>query len=49
MLGGAFLTLTTAEQLCVQREMREGLAVVPIRAQDEATEDMEMGLLSRRD
>lgn len=27
ILGGAFLTITAAEQLCVKRELREGLAV----------------------
>ncbi|CAA7265217.1 unnamed protein product [Cyclocybe aegerita] len=48
--GGAVLTVTFAEQLCVKREMSEGLNVMPIRAEDQAVEEMEMGgLLPRND
>jgi hypothetical protein len=49
MFGGALLTVVMAEQLCVKREMREGLSVIPVRAQEEATDEMELGLLARRD
>lgn len=38
--------IIVAEQLCVKREMAEGLQVVPLHA-DEAAEEMEMGLLPR--
>lgn len=49
MLGGAALTIITAEQLCVRREMKEGLSVAPLQADDE-TEEIELGsLLQRRD
>lgn len=43
------LTVIMAEQLCVKREMNEGLSVVPLRPEEEATEEMELGLLLRRD
>lgn len=49
MIGGAVLTVIMAEQLCVKREMNEGLSVVPLRPEEEATEEMELGLLLRRD
>ena len=50
MLGGAALTIIVAEQLCVKREMSEGLSVVPVRPEDELAEEMEMGgLLPRID
>ncbi|PPQ68390.1 hypothetical protein CVT25_007928 [Psilocybe cyanescens] len=50
LLGGAVLTIIVAEQLCVKREMAEGLAVVPIRPEDMQVEEMEMGgLLPRID
>lgn len=45
MLLSAGIMVIAAEQLCVKREMAEGLAVV---ASDEG-EDMEMGSLLRRD
>jgi hypothetical protein len=38
--------IIVAEQLCVKREMAEGLQVAPLPADDEA-EEMEMGLLPR--
>lgn len=45
LLGGAGLTIISAEQLCIKREMREGLAVAPIRAdaEDMRVEEMELG------
>jgi hypothetical protein len=47
LLAGACLTIVFAEQLCVKREMNEGLK---IRPEDEAVEGMEMGgLLPRTD
>jgi len=50
MLGGATLTIIVAEQLCVKREMSEGLSVLPVRPEDELVEEMEMGdLLPRID
>jgi protein SYS1 len=46
MLGGAIIMVPTAEQACVQREMREGLAVVrPPREEDIELE----GLVGRED
>lgn len=45
---GSILTIVVAEQLCVKREMTEGLAVPTLSAEEEADE-MEMGTLSRRD
>ena len=49
-LGGAALTIIVAEQLCVKREMSEGLSVLPVRPEDELVEEMEMGgLLPRID
>jgi hypothetical protein len=49
MAAGACLMVIVAEQLCVQREMREGLAVPPSGGADEV-DGMEMGsLLARRD
>ncbi|KAF8957142.1 integral membrane protein S linking to the trans Golgi network-domain-containing protein [Flammula alnicola] len=50
LLGGAVLTIIVAEQLCVKREMSEGLTVLPVRADDLQVEEMEMGeLLPRTD
>jgi protein SYS1 len=48
MIAGSALTVIVAEQLCVKREMSEGLVVQPIRNYDES-EEMEMGNLSRRE
>jgi len=48
MVAGSALTVIIAEQLCVKREMTEGLVVKPIREHDES-EDMEMGNLLRRE
>lgn len=50
MIGGSVLTVVVAEQLCVKREMAEGLTVLPVQANEEAVDDMELGvLLPRRD
>jgi hypothetical protein len=47
LFAGASLTIVFAEQLCVKREMAEGLR---IRPEDESVEGMEMGgLLPRTD
>ncbi|KAG6917096.1 hypothetical protein DXG01_003916 [Tephrocybe rancida] len=50
MIGGSIFTVIMTEQLCVKREMTEGLSVLPIQAaEDEAVEEMELGSLLRRD
>jgi hypothetical protein len=50
LIGGAVLTIIVAEQLCVKREMSEGLSVMPVRPEDLQVEEMEMGgLLPRID
>lgn len=52
LLGGSAVMVVVAEQLCVKREMREGLSVVNVRPDPEEVEvdEMEMGgLLPRRD
>ncbi|KAG5734751.1 hypothetical protein E4T56_gene15464 [Termitomyces sp. T112] len=51
MIAGAIVTVTVAEQLCVKREMSEGLSVPSVQApEDETLEEMELGsLLQRRD
>ncbi|KAF8159268.1 integral membrane protein S linking to the trans Golgi network-domain-containing protein [Crassisporium funariophilum] len=50
LLGGATLTIIIAEQLCVKREMSEGLSVMSVRPEDQHVEEMEMGgLLPRID
>jgi len=46
VIVGAALTVIFTEQLCVKREMNEGLAVP---STDNALDDMEMGGLLRRD
>jgi protein SYS1 len=48
MILGSALTVIAAEQLCVKREMREGLAV-PVPAGHDSVEEMELGTLLRRD
>jgi len=48
LLGGAVLTIIVAEQLCVKREMSEGLSVMPVRPDDLQVEEMEMGELLPR-
>jgi hypothetical protein len=49
MAAGAFAMIVVGEQLCVRREMHEGLAVPQTRSTEDADE-MEMGsLLDRRD
>ncbi|KAF7977838.1 hypothetical protein HWV62_2585 [Athelia sp. TMB] len=47
MIAGAVLTVIIAEQLCVKREMNEGLVVKPLQDYEEA-DNMEMGSLMRR-
>jgi hypothetical protein len=46
MFTWSAITVTIAEQLCVKREMTEGLVISPPR---EEVDDMEMGELLRRD
>lgn len=48
MIAGSVLTVIFAEQLCVKREMMEGLVVKPLEEYEQA-EDMEMGSLLRRE
>jgi hypothetical protein len=48
LILGSALTVITAEQLCVKREMREGLAV-PLQSANDVAEEMELGTLLRRD
>ncbi|KAF8888070.1 integral membrane protein S linking to the trans Golgi network-domain-containing protein [Infundibulicybe gibba] len=48
LIGGSILTVIIAEQLCVKREMSEGLKV-SVQADEEEIEEMELGALSRRD
>ena len=45
------MTVVVAEQLCVKREMREGLSVVNVRhdPEDVEVDEMEMGGMLRRD
>ncbi|KAK2467356.1 hypothetical protein APHAL10511_000591 [Amanita phalloides] len=49
LLVGAVLTIVVAEQLCIKRELTEGLAVAPLRPEEAVVEEMEMGMLSQRD
>lgn len=46
VLGSAALTIIVAEQMCVKREMNEGLVVATTGTEEE---DVEMGGLLRRD
>lgn len=48
MILGSALTVIAAEQMCVKREMREGLTV-PVPSGHDAVEEMELGTLLRRD
>lgn len=48
MILGSALTVIAAEQMCVKREMREGLSV-PVPSGHDAVEEMELGTLLRRD
>ncbi|KAF7356936.1 hypothetical protein MVEN_01029500 [Mycena venus] len=48
MIAGAAIMIIVAEQLCVKREMAEGLQVVTQPNADEEAEEMEMGLLEPR-
>ncbi|KAF8638410.1 hypothetical protein AX17_002235 [Amanita inopinata Kibby_2008] len=48
LICGSILTVVVAEQLCVKREMTEGLTIAPLNTDEEADE-LEMGSLSRRD
>jgi hypothetical protein len=47
MIAGSAVMIILAEQLCVKREMAEGLQVAPLPSSDEEAEEMEMGLLPR--
>ncbi|KII86042.1 hypothetical protein PLICRDRAFT_44496 [Plicaturopsis crispa FD-325 SS-3] len=47
VLGGSAMTVIIAEQLCVKREMTEGLSVGPVNAGE--PEDIELGGVFRRD
>lgn len=48
MIAGSALMIIIAEQLCVKREMMEGLTVVVSpQEEEEEIEEMEMGRLSR--
>jgi hypothetical protein len=49
LIAGATLTIIVAEQLCVRREMREGLKVDTVRPDEEEglVGDMELGNLRR--
>ncbi|RDB18482.1 hypothetical protein Hypma_000317 [Hypsizygus marmoreus] len=49
MIGGSMLTIVVTEQLCVKREMTEGLNLAPTHVGDEAADEMELGTLLRRD
>jgi hypothetical protein len=46
MAAGSALTVIVAEQLCVKRELTEGLNVMPLPSE---SEEIEMGGLLRRD
>lgn len=50
MVAGSVMTVVLAEQLCVKREMNEGLSVVPspglLAEEEEEAEEMEMGAVS---
>jgi hypothetical protein len=49
MIGGSVLTVIVAEQLCVKREMNEGLSIIPTSDQNaDAGEDIEMGAVAGR-
>ncbi|KAI5895805.1 uncharacterized protein SCHCODRAFT_02620380 [Schizophyllum commune H4-8] len=41
--AGSVMTVIAAEQLCVQREMREGLKVTPLPTTAQDAEEMELG------
>jgi protein SYS1 len=45
--GGAAISVIAAEQMCIKREMQEGLSVLPVHA--DAEEEVEMTGLGRRD
>jgi protein SYS1 len=47
LLVGAAISVVVAEHLCVKREMREGLSVLPLH--ETVDEEIEMGGLGRRD
>ena len=42
VLAGSVMTVIAAEQLCVQREMREGLKVTPLPTTAQDAEEMEL-------
>lgn len=49
VLGGSAITVIMAEQLCVKREMTEGLSVAPLLQEEQEVEEMELGGITHRD
>lgn len=49
MVGGAAITIVIAEQLCVKREMKEGLSIGPTPGDEEVGEVELESLMQRRD
>lgn len=51
LLIGALISVVSAEQLCVKREMSEGLNVTAVQeeAEELITDEMELGSMRRRD
>lgn len=49
MIGGAAMTIIVTEQLCVKREMKEGLSIGPTPVDEEAGEMELESLMQRRD
>ncbi|EKM81581.1 hypothetical protein AGABI1DRAFT_111865 [Agaricus bisporus var. burnettii JB137-S8] len=49
MVGGAAITIVVAEQLCVKREMKEGLSIGPAPGDEEVGEVELESLMQRRD
>jgi len=47
LICGATISVIFAEQLCVKREMSEGLNVMAVRPEDEILDEMELGALLR--
>ena len=45
MAAGAALTTTLAEQMCIKRELREGITIPSNQTQNSQDEEMEMGNL----
>ena len=47
LICGATISVVFAEQLCVKREMSEGLNVMAVRPEDQILDEMELGALLR--